>query len=86
MLKKIAERDPDPWTAYATLARNYEELQQYDSALMVIEEFAQSHPGDRRSAEFIARFNELKKAAAPGGGVPDTGKKQGFPVKVGPRG
>jgi tetratricopeptide (TPR) repeat protein len=86
MLKKIAERDPDPWNAYVTLARNYEEQQQYDSALMVIEEFAQSHPGDRRSAELIARFNELKKAAAPGAGPADTGKKQGFPIKVGPKG
>jgi tetratricopeptide (TPR) repeat protein len=86
MLKKIAESDPDPWNAYMTLARNYEELQQYDSALMVIEEFAQSHPGDKRAAELIARFQQLMKAAAPGGGVADTGKKQGFPIKVGPKG
>jgi tetratricopeptide (TPR) repeat protein len=86
MLKKIVEEDADPWNACLTLARNYQEMQQYDSALLVIEQFAQSHPGDTRAAELRARFQELRKAAVPGVKSADTGKRPGFPIKVGPKG
>jgi predicted Zn-dependent protease len=87
MLKKIVEEDADPWNACLTLARNYEEMQQYDSALLVVEQFAQAHPGDKSAAELSARFQELRKAAVPGAKSADTGKKPGVQVKkVGPKG
>jgi hypothetical protein len=86
MLKQIVDRDPDPWNACLTLARNYEEMQQYDSAFMIAEQFAQSHPGDKRAADLITRYQQLMRPAAPVGGPADTGKKPAFPVKVGPKG
>jgi len=58
-LKKIAESDPDPWNAYISLAKNYEEMKKYDSALLVVEQFAQTHPGDKRAMQFIAHYKQL---------------------------
>jgi hypothetical protein len=90
MLKSLISRDPDPWNACATLARNYEDIRQYDSAISVVEQFQQAHPGDRRAGELIARYQILKKASqaepAAKGGTADSSKKPGFPLKLAPKG
>ena len=82
MLKKLVAKDPDPLYAYAALAKNYEANKQYDSAIAVIQEFQQAHPGEQRSAKMIARLQALKAQAgstaapaAPAMAV-DTGKKK----------
>jgi hypothetical protein len=61
VLKKLLNKgDSDPWFAYASLAKNYEELGKFDSAITVMNQFSVTHPGDRRAAVYIQRLNELK--------------------------
>ncbi len=86
MLKKLVSKDPDPLYAYAALAKNYEANKQYDSAIATIQEFQQSHPGDKRSSEMIVRLQALKSQAAqpalpPPTASVDTGKKKPAPAK-----
>jgi len=60
ILKKLLNNDSDPWFAHASLAKNYEELKMYDSAIMVMEQFTASHPGDRRAASYIQQLKAVK--------------------------
>ena len=60
-LKKLLLNESDPWFAHASLAKNYEELGMYDSAIMVMQQFASSHPGDRRATGYIQQLNTLKQ-------------------------
>jgi Flp pilus assembly protein TadD len=80
MLKKLVSKDPDPLYAYAAMAKNYEANKQYDSAIAALQEFQQSHPGDRRCGEMIARLQAIKAQAAQPPAAPavtvDTGKKK----------
>jgi tetratricopeptide (TPR) repeat protein len=88
LLKKLVAKDPDPLYAYQALAKNFEATKQYDSAIAVMEEFQQMHPGDRRSAEAIARYQALKAQAgqppAPPSLTVDTGKKKAEAGKPAP--
>jgi hypothetical protein len=86
MLKQIVERDPDPWNACVSLARNYEEMKKFDSAVMVVEQFAQSHPGDKRASELISHIKGMQNTSAPGGAISDTGKKSEKKGKPAPKG
>jgi tetratricopeptide (TPR) repeat protein len=63
MLKVLAMRDPDYWNAYANLAENYATLGRYDSAVMMLSAYEQSHPGDRRAQQMRQKYAAL--AAAP---------------------
>ena len=65
LLKRLVAADPDPMYAYAALARNYEKNKLYDSAIDVIREFQQMHPGDKRGAEMLARLEALKQHGVP---------------------
>ncbi|MBD3320980.1 MAG: DUF2723 domain-containing protein [Chitinivibrionales bacterium] len=53
----------NPWEAYVMLAKNLQERGLYDSAIALMEQFQESHPGDRRSQAMINRFRALKKQA-----------------------
>jgi tetratricopeptide (TPR) repeat protein len=73
VLRQIMVLDKDPWRACATLARNFEEAGAFDSAVAVLKEFQDSHPGDRRAAGMISYYEGMKaKQAAP---LVDTSKK-----------
>ncbi|MBN1760092.1 MAG: DUF2723 domain-containing protein [Chitinispirillaceae bacterium] len=60
-LKKLLNDERDPWFAHATLARNYEELGMYDSAIAVMEQFTATHPGDRRATSYIMQLKAMKE-------------------------
>jgi hypothetical protein len=66
ILMRLAETDPDPWNAYAYLSRNYEEAGQYDSAIAVMDQFLQAHPGDRRAQSTIMRLMNTRQSQAAG--------------------
>jgi predicted Zn-dependent protease len=51
VLKMLLGRDPDYYNGYESLAKMYVNLRQFDSALMAITAFQESHPGDRRAEE-----------------------------------
>ena len=62
VLKTLAQKDAgDPWEAYGMLARNYEESAKFDTAIMVLQEFLQDHPGDQRASGYIMRLQMLMK-------------------------
>jgi tetratricopeptide (TPR) repeat protein len=63
VLKKLLKSEGDPWYAYASLAKNYEDLGMYDSAIAIMNEFAATHPGDRRSAGYIQQLTGMKNSA-----------------------
>ncbi len=63
ILKKLLSDDSDPWYVHASIARNYEELGLLDSAKAIMQQFANTHPGDRRAASYIQRLDEMKKSA-----------------------
>jgi predicted Zn-dependent protease len=65
VLRKLADVDADPWYAYVTMARNYEEMGKIDSALEVMREFQQFHPGDRRAAALLSNYESRLKSPAP---------------------
>ncbi|MBN1577184.1 MAG: DUF2723 domain-containing protein [Chitinispirillaceae bacterium] len=60
VLKKLLKDESDPWFAHASLAKNYEELGLFDSAIAVMQQFASTHPGDRRAAAYLQQLNSLK--------------------------
>ncbi|MCX7727257.1 MAG: tetratricopeptide repeat protein, partial [Chitinispirillaceae bacterium] len=72
ILKKLLKSESDPWFVYASIAKNYEELGLLDSAKMIMEQFASSHPGDRRAKIYLERLNNLIKNS---NNIADTFKK-----------
>jgi tetratricopeptide (TPR) repeat protein len=61
ILKKLLKDERDPWFAHATLARNYENLGMYDSAIAVMEQFTATHPGDRRANSYIMQLKAMQQ-------------------------
>ncbi|MBD3346114.1 MAG: DUF2723 domain-containing protein [Chitinivibrionales bacterium] len=72
----LDDADTNPWEAYVMLARNFQERGLYDSAISLMQQFQESHPGDRRSAAMISQFQALKKQAQqkPADTATDTGE------------
>lgn len=64
MLKLMLKSDADPWYTHATLAKNYEDIGMFDSAIAVMEQFSLTHPGDRRAATFIQQLKAKKTSSA----------------------
>ena len=64
VLKGLLKDERDPWFAHATLARNYEELGMFDSAIAVMEQFSVTHPGDRRASQYIMQLKAMKEKPA----------------------
>ncbi len=64
MLRQLAAQESDPWNVYMMMSRNYEDMGMYDSAIAAMNEFLESHPGDRRAQMAIARLEKLKAQAA----------------------
>lgn len=58
--QRLVAADSDPWAAYLKMATNYGEAGLYDSAIALMREFQQSHPGDRRAAAMISRMEAMK--------------------------
>jgi|WetSurMetagenome_2_1015567.scaffolds.fasta_scaffold00149_27 tetratricopeptide (TPR) repeat protein len=76
-LKELIRQDPNYYAGFESLAKNYLELREFDSALAVISSFAESHPGDRRAEQFkqqimafTAQQRPNQSAAAPGVATP----------------
>lgn len=63
ILKRIAEKETDPWMAYDMLSRNYIELELYDSAIHMMNQFQAMYPGDRRAALRLKQIEMLKTEA-----------------------
>jgi len=59
--RDVLRLEADSWEAYVRLARSYEERGLYDSALALMRQFQEAHPGDRRSRLMISRLEELKE-------------------------
>ena len=87
ILRKLLKDEGDPWFSHATLARNYEELGMYDSALSIMELFSATHPGDRRAAAYIAQLKAAreKPAATDTAVKPDTAAGSVPPVSNAPQ-
>jgi len=66
VMKKLIANEPDPLYAYASVAKNYENARQYDSAIMVLQEYMSEHMGDRRCEQMIAQLNSLKSQSQSG--------------------
>jgi tetratricopeptide (TPR) repeat protein len=60
ILKRLLPIENDPWPVCMELARNYGELNQYDSAISVVARYNEEHPGDRRAAEVLNDLNRKK--------------------------
>lgn len=59
VLRKLVSVDNDPWSSYASLAQNYADLGAFDSAIAMLQQFQQSHPGDRRAATLIRQYQDM---------------------------
>jgi len=62
ILKRVMTIDSNPWDVYYTLARNYEERGMMDSAVEVMKQFEESHPGDRRASYMVQQLQAKKSA------------------------
>lgn len=82
LLKDILALGADPWNDYLSLARAYIEMKQYDSARQVVEQYASSHPGDRRAASFIQQIRQLAEKPADTAMKADTTAKAGAAATV----
>ena len=51
-LKALIAKDPNYYAGIESLARNYLNMRQFDSAIAVITSYVESHPGDRRAMQF----------------------------------
>lgn len=63
ILKKLAKDETDPWAAYQMICKNYEDLGLFDSAIYMMKQFQQIHPGDKRASSMINRFEKMKSDA-----------------------
>lgn len=59
--RKLVNVDSNPWEAHLLLARSFQEKGQYDSAISVMHQFQESHPGDRRASQMISMLESLKR-------------------------
>jgi tetratricopeptide (TPR) repeat protein len=76
ILRSLAMEESDPWSVYMMMARNYESMGMYDSAITIMNEFLEGHPGDRRAQMTISRLEQQKqKSLAPP--VDDTARSPG---------
>jgi tetratricopeptide (TPR) repeat protein len=82
MLKSMLKNDADPWYSHATLAKNFEDLGMFDSAIAVMEQFSLTHPGDRRAASFIQQLKAKKASSAGNPDKPDISDTAASPDKT----
>ncbi len=64
ILKKLLSDESDPWFAYASLAKTYEDMGMFDSAIAVMQQFVSTHPGDRRASSYIEQLKKLTNPIA----------------------
>jgi predicted Zn-dependent protease len=60
ILKRLLPVENDQWPVCMELARNYSDLNQYDSAISVVTRYNEEHPGDRRAADVLGDLNRKK--------------------------
>ncbi|HUI93437.1 MAG TPA: DUF2723 domain-containing protein [Chitinivibrionales bacterium] len=65
VLKMLLARDPDYYSGYESLAKMYVNLRQFDSALLAINAFQESHPGDRRADELRSQIAAIAAKERP---------------------
>jgi tetratricopeptide (TPR) repeat protein len=63
LIRQLSKLESDPWESIVYLCSQYEKTGMWDSAISVMEEYGQMHPGDRRAAAMKTRYNAMKKAA-----------------------
>ena len=56
VLNELLDSDSDPWYVYLTLAQNHAEEGRYDSAILYMQQFQESHPGDQRASQLISYY------------------------------
>ncbi len=49
------------WKSYEVIARKYMQEGYYDSALEIVRQFEQAHPGDRRAQRMISQIEQMKQ-------------------------
>ncbi|MBN2188937.1 MAG: DUF2723 domain-containing protein [Chitinispirillaceae bacterium] len=64
VIRTMMESGRDLWDTYNAAAREYAANGAFDSALLVLQEYADAHPRDRRAAAAIAGLQEMKKRPA----------------------
>jgi len=64
LLKKEGQNGGDPWFAHSSLAKNYQDLGMIDSAVAIMQQFAATHPGDRRAAAYVQQLMQSKNKPA----------------------
>jgi predicted Zn-dependent protease len=63
ILQDLVDEETDPWAVYSYMCKNYEDLGLYDSAMYMMQQFRNLHPGDQRAAAALGRFEHLKAEA-----------------------
>jgi hypothetical protein len=65
VFKMLLSHDPDYYAGFESLAKMYANLRQFDSAVMVITAFQESHPGDRRAEELRKQLMAISAQQQP---------------------
>ncbi len=60
-LRQLESSKVDPFLVYYSMAKNYEEMGLYDSAIYVMKQYAQVNPADKQASELIERYTKLKE-------------------------
>jgi hypothetical protein len=60
IVRTMMESGRDLWDTYYAAAREYAGTGAFDSAIMVLQEYADAHPGDRRAAAAIGQLERAK--------------------------
>jgi tetratricopeptide (TPR) repeat protein len=84
VLRKLAQTESDSWNTSAYLCNNYQEMGEWDSAIAVMEQYQNAHPGDRRAATMLHRLLGLKNGSARQLSAESTGKSTPAPILPGP--
>jgi hypothetical protein len=64
-LKELVQRDPNYFAGIESLAKNYLNLRQFDSAIAVVSTYVESHPGDRRAMQFRQQVMAFAQQSQP---------------------
>jgi hypothetical protein len=61
VVSSMMQTGADLWATYAGAAREYAGAGSFDSAIIILQEYAMAHPGDRRASEAIAQLGQLRE-------------------------
>jgi hypothetical protein len=61
LMRKMMESNIDSWENNLSIAQNYLEMGSVDSAIMVMQQFAELHPNDQRTLNVLDQLQKFKK-------------------------